>query len=134
MILFSFVFMARAQMMNTYIHIKYLLTCSYSYVFHFKASEFQRILSKLSRRVVLWLLIKQTQSNRFLESTSYLSPLGITPGRVKAKHGNKFVDFILLLLKNALRNPHQVSDLLFLEFAVSVKHTIVHLALKSQLQ
>jgi hypothetical protein len=67
-------------------------------------------------------------------NTQNLSPLRLTPGSVVAKHGDELLDLVLLLLKNTFRDPDQVTDLLFLEFDVRVKHGNVELTLKSELQ
>jgi hypothetical protein len=47
---------------------------------------------------------------------------------------NKLVDFVFLLLQDAFRYPHQVTDLLFLELDVSVENSVVHLTFESKFQ
>ena len=65
---------------------------------------------------------------------NYLSRLLRSPGSVHAKHRNKLIDLILLLLQDALRDPNEVADLLLLQLDVGVKGGEVHLALEGELE
>ena len=51
-----------------------------------------------------------------------------------AKHRNKLIDLILLLLQDALRDPNEVADLLLLQLDVGVKGGEVHLPLEGELE
>mmetsp|Transcript_10835 Transcript_10835/g.20640 ORF Transcript_10835/g.20640 Transcript_10835/m.20640 type:complete len:381 (-) Transcript_10835:78-1220(-) len=51
-----------------------------------------------------------------------------------AEHGHELGDFILLLLEDALSDPHQVSDLLLLELDIGVEAGVVHLPLEGKLK
>mmetsp|Transcript_68360 Transcript_68360/g.147506 ORF Transcript_68360/g.147506 Transcript_68360/m.147506 type:complete len:387 (-) Transcript_68360:166-1326(-) len=56
-----------------------------------------------------------------------------SPFRGRREDRNKIGYFVFPLLNNALRNPHQVTDLLLLQLNVRIEHTKVHLRLKSKL-
>mmetsp|Transcript_2650 Transcript_2650/g.7035 ORF Transcript_2650/g.7035 Transcript_2650/m.7035 type:complete len:96 (-) Transcript_2650:371-658(-) len=56
------------------------------------------------------------------------------PSSILGENLDKLVDFILLLLKNALCDPHQVTDLLLLQFDVCIEAAKVELVFEGQLQ
>ena len=62
------------------------------------------------------------------------SGLLCAPRTVLAKNRDELIDFILLLLKDALRNPHQIANLLLLQLDIRVETGEVHLPLKGQLE